>query len=43
MNKHMNKSNEAIEAINDKFESLQAVNAATREELLQKIDMQSRA
>ena len=37
---NMNKSNEAI---NDKFESLQAINAATREELLQKIDMRSRA
>ena len=42
----MNKSNEAIEAIeaiNDKFKSLQAINAATREELLQKINMRSRA
>jgi hypothetical protein len=37
---NMNKSNEAI---NDKFESLQAINAATREELLQKIDMRYRA
>ena len=37
---NMNKSNEAI---NDKFESLQAINAATREELLQKINMRFRA
>ena len=37
---NMNKSNEAI---NDKFESLQAINAATREELLQKFDIRYRA
>ena len=43
MNKHMNKSNKAIEAIKEKFESLQVVNAATREGLLQKFDMRYKA
>ena len=38
-----NKSNEAIEAIKEKLESLQVVNAATREGLLQKFDMRYKA